>query len=232
MKIGVILSGCGFLDGAEIHESVLTLLAIDRLGHEYLCMAPDADQRQVVDHRTRQAARGERRNILAESARIARCEIRDLKGVKASEVDALILPGGFGAATNLTSFATEGAGCSILPEVERLLTEVHGAGKPIGAICIAPAVLARAFHGRKSVSLTIGNDAGTAAALQKLGATHRDCPVRECHVDRQNRVVTTPAYMLARRISEAAEGIEKLVREVAALARQPAAPASAGAPAR
>ncbi len=218
-KVGVILSGCGVMDGAEIHESVLTLLALDRAGAEAVCMAPNVDQYHVVNHVTNEAMKGERRNVLVESARIARGKIRDLKDVKANEIDALILPGGYGAAKNLSTFAITGDACSVNPEVQRLVREVHAAGKPIGAICIAPAVMAKVF-GQEHVELTVGNDPDTAKALTKMGAKHIERTVREIHVDRKQKVVSTPAYMLAQSVKEAAEGIERLVKAVLEMVKQ------------
>jgi enhancing lycopene biosynthesis protein 2 len=216
-KVGVILSGCGVFDGSEIYETVATLLALDRAGAEVLVAAPDADF-DVVDHYTGKAT-GERRNVLVESARIVRGKIKPLAELKVSEIDALILPGGFGAAKNLSDFASKGAKAAAIPEVARILREVHRAGKPIGAICIAPAVLAAAFEEEKlAPTLTIGSDAGTAKALEAKGARHQACPVREFVIDEKNKLVTTPAYMLAERVSEAAEGIEKLVGAVLRLA--------------
>lgn len=211
-KIGVVLSGCGVRDGSEIHEAVFTLLAIDRQGAEAVCMAPDADFPET-NHLTMQETGG-RRNALVESARIARGNIRDIKDVKAIDLDAVIFPGGFGAAKNLCNFAVKGAGASIHPEVARLLNEVAAAGKPIGAICIAPALIAAALGRELAPTLTIGNDAGTAAEMEKAGARHQDCPVTDFVVDRKNKIVSTPAYMLATHISETYEGIDKCVRAV------------------
>src|SRR5512140_2033434 len=142
-RIGVILSGCGVYDGAEIHETVLTLLALDRAGAEAVCLAPDIPQFHVVNHLTGQAAAGESRNVLVESARIARGAVRDVAGAKASEFDALVLPGGFGAAKNLSTFASKGDSCEVDPGVARLVREVHALGKPVGAMCIAPVLLAK-----------------------------------------------------------------------------------------
>lgn len=216
-RIGVVLSGSGVQDGSEIHEAVLTLLAIDRAGAEALCMAPDRDQADVVNH-LRNAPMKEKRNVLVESARIARGKIRDLKTVRAADVDAVVLPGGFGAAKNLSTFASDGSDCRIDPEVERFLREVHAAGKPIGALCIAPALLARLFGGSLHPMLTIGTDAATAAVLDKTGATHVPARVTDVVVDRKNRFVTTPCYMLAGRITEVAEGAEKAIRALLELA--------------
>ena len=211
-KIGVVLSGCGVKDGSEIHEAVFTLLAIDRQGCEAVCMAPDADF-PVTNHLAMQES-GEKRNALVESARIARGNIRDIKGVGAADLDAIIFPGGFGAAKNLCDFAMKGAGAAVHTEVSRLLKEMATAKKPIGAICIAPVIIAAALGKQYSTTVTIGNDAGTAAEIEKTGATHQECTVTGFVVDEKNKLVTTPAYMLATRISEVFEGIDNCVREV------------------
>jgi len=216
-KIGVLLSGCGYLDGAEIHESVITLLAIDRAGAEAVCMAPDIDQMHVLNHMTREEMT-ETRNVLIEASRIARGNIQDLRKINADMLDALILPGGYGAAKNLCDFVTKGEMCDVDAGVAALLREMRGAGKPIGVICIAPAVMARvAQETGTPVKLTIGNDAGTARALEKMGAEHVEASVTEIVVDEAHRLVSTPAYMCARTISEAASGIEKLVNTVIAM---------------
>lgn len=214
-KIGVVLSGCGVYDGSEIHEAVLTLLAIDRHGCEAFCMAP-AVEFPVINHLTKKDS-GEKRNVLVESARIARGDIRDIKDVKVSDLDAIIFPGGFGAAKNLSDFATKGATGDVNPEVARLLKEMAAAKKPIGAVCIAPVLLAAVLGKQFSPTVTIGNDAGTAAEIGKTGAIHQECPVTEVVVDKSNKLVTSPAYMLATRISEVAEGIDNCVREVVKL---------------
>lgn len=213
--IGVILSGCGFMDGAEIHESVCTLLALDEAGAETRCFAPDTEF-DVIDHRTGEPT-GERRNALEESSRISRGVIEDVATAKAADLDAVILPGGFGAAKVLSDFATKGADCSIDPNVARLLSEMHAAGKPIGAICIAPALVARAL-GDHHPALTIGNDKGTAEALQQMGCEHRDCPTDAFVIDQDNRIVTTPAYMLGPTIAHVYKGIQKTVNAVLEMA--------------
>lgn len=210
-RIGVVLSGCGVYDGSEIHEAVITLLAIDRAGAEAVCMAPNVNQMHVINHISGEPMAGDSRNVLIESARIARGNIKDIEQVKATDIDALILPGGFGAAKNLCDFAIKGADCTVNPEVTRLVKEIVAAKKPLAAVCIAPALIAKVL-GELSPKLTIGTDADTASALQAMGADHVNCPVREFIVDREHRLVTTPAYMLAGRISEAAEGIEKTVK--------------------
>jgi enhancing lycopene biosynthesis protein 2 len=231
-RVGVLLSGCGVYDGAEIHESVLTLLALDRGGARAVCMAPNCDQLHVVDHKTGEPT-GETRNALIEAARIARGAIRDLSEVHAQELDALILPGGFGAAKNLCDFAVAGAGAKVHAEVARLLREMLAAQKPIGAICIAPAVLAAVLRDAgEGGELTIGTDADTAAALESMGVRHVPCAVGETCIDRQHGIVSTPAYMLAGRISEAAAGIDKLVGEVLELARAAGGARAPGRPSR
>ncbi len=209
-KVGVLLSGCGVFDGAEIHESVLTLLFLDKAGAEAICMAPDTEF-EVVNHLTQTS--GGKRNVLTESARIARGNIRNLKDVKASEIDALILPGGFGAAKNLSDFAVKGPEATVQPDVKRILEEMLSAGKPVGAICIAPATVAKALADKKP-EVTIGTDAGTAAAIEKTGAKHKSCSVDMIHIDQKNKIVSTPAYMLGPGIKDVAVGIEKLVNQV------------------
>lgn len=216
-KVGVLLSGCGVFDGAEIHEAVLTLLALDRAGAEIVCMAPNVEQAHVINHLTQEVT-AEKRNVLVESARIARGEIKDLKDVQAGDLDALIMPGGFGAAKNLSDFAFKGPQATVHPEVKRLLTDLAAAGKPIGAICIAPATLTKALADRKP-EVTIGTDAGTASAIEAMGGRHKSCSVDMIHLDAGNKLVSTPAYMLGPGIKEVAQGIEKLVARVVELAK-------------
>ena len=216
-RIGVLLSGCGFMDGAEVHEAVLTLLALDQRSATAVCCAPSTEQVRVIDHLTKKPA-AEKRNVLHESARIARGQITDVKSVKAADLDALIMPGGFGAAVNLCSFGDQGAKCAVNPDVERLIADTLKARKPIGAICIAPALLARIAgqHG-VNASLTIGNDPATAKAIAAMGCTHEDCAVTELTVDPANKIVSTPAYMLGKGPAEVFEGIRKLVDRVLAM---------------
>jgi enhancing lycopene biosynthesis protein 2 len=218
-RIGVLLSGCGVQDGSEIHEAVLTLAALDKAGAEAVCMAPDRDQHDVVDHLTGKTLM-EKRNMLAESARIARGEIRSVAEVDADELDGIVLPGGFGAVKNLSSFAREGAECTVDPDVARLLEDIHNAGKPIAALCIAPAVLAALFGEKLAPEITIGTDEGTAEALETMGAKHRSVNVTDVVVDRENRMVTTPCYMSASRISEIADGTKNAVRELLVLVEE------------
>ncbi len=216
-KVGVVLSGCGVYDGAEVHESVITLLALDRLGAEAVICAPDVAQMHVVNHLTGEVDEGAQRNVLVESARIARGEIRDVAAVSADELDALILPGGFGAAKNLCDFAVNGPDCEVNADVAALVRDVHVQGKPVAAVCIAPALLAKVL-GDEGPAITIGTDADTAGALEKMGASHVACPVTEFVVDHDRKLVTSPAYMLAQNISEAAEGIEKTVKTLLEMA--------------
>lgn len=210
-KIAVILSGCGYLDGAEITESVMALYAIQKHGAEPVCFAPDIPQRHVVDHLTGAEAPEERRNVLVESARIARGAVRDVAEFDAAAIDALVLPGGFGAAKNLSSFAVDGPDFTIDPGVEAAIRATVAAGKPIGALCIAPAIMAKIFA---APTLTIGQDAATAAALESLGAVHQPTGAGEIVVDRANRLVTTPCYMLPATIPEIAQGAENAVAAV------------------
>jgi len=213
----VILSGCGVYDGSEIHEAVSLLLHLDRRGVQVTLAAPDIDQMHVVDHLSGDTGES-RRNVLAESARIARGAARDLAEVNGADFDAVLLPGGFGAAKNLCNFAVAGDRCEVNTDVERVLREAHGAGRPIGLACIAPVLAARLFPG---VTVTIGTDEQTATAISAMGARHRSVAPEEIVVDDGNRIVTTPAYMSAERIGQVHLGIGKMVDAVVEMAERP-----------
>lgn len=215
-RIAVILSGCGVYDGAEIHESVLTLLAIERQGASYQCFAPNIEQAHVVNHLSGEVVPGESRNVLVEAARIARGDICDLTELAVEDFDALILPGGYGVAKNLCDFAFQGTDCQVNPLVLERCQAFANAGKAAGYLCISPAMLPLIYG--QGVEGTLGRDPGTADAFTTLGGTHQFCDVSEIVVDRQHKVVTSPAYMLASTISEAASGIDKLVAEVVEMA--------------
>jgi len=215
-KIGVLLAGCGVYDGSEIHETVLTMLYLDQANAEIICMAPNMEQYHVIDHLSGTETT-EKRNVLVESARIARGEIKDLKDVQASDMDAIIIPGGFGAAKNLSDFAINNVQATVHPEVQRIITEMIDSKKPVGALCIAPATLTKAIAD-KQPEVTIGNDIGTADAIEKMGGKHVTCAVDQIHIDQDKKIVTTPAYMLGPNIKDVATGIEKLVTEVLTMA--------------
>ncbi len=216
-KIGVLLSGCGVFDGSELHEAVITLLALDRKGADVECMAPDMEQYHVINHLTQQEM-DEKRNVLVESARIARGNIKNIKDVQISDLDALIIPGGFGAAKNLSDFAFKGRDATVNEDVHHLVNQVFEEKKPIGAICIAPATLTRILWESRP-EVTIGNDAGTADAIESMGGSHTLCRVDEILVDEKNRLVTTPAYMLGPGIKDVAAGIENLVDQVLSMVK-------------
>jgi enhancing lycopene biosynthesis protein 2 len=211
-RVAVILSGCGVQDGSEIHEAVISLLALDEAGASYACFAPDKAQRQTTNHRLGKPA-NETRNVLVESARIARGHIQDLAEAHADDFDAVLMPGGFGAALNLCDFAVNGSDCKVDPIVERFLHSMYDARKPIAALCIAPVIVAKLF-GTAGVKVTIGNDSDTAAAIERMGAKHVRCAVQDCITDEGNKIVTTPAYMLAKSPKELRPGIEKAVKEL------------------
>lgn len=212
-KVAVILSGCGVYDGSEINESVLTLLALDHAKAEVTCAAPNIVQKHVIDHTTGSEMIDEDRNVMREASRISRGEIASLDNLNVSEFDAVIFVGGFGAAKNLSSYAFDGVNYDVDPGVVDLIQQAHAEGKALGFMCIAPVLAARAL-GQHGVQLTIGNDPETAAALEAKGAKHVECPVDQAVTDQENRVVSTPAYMLANSISEAEAGITKLVKAV------------------
>ena len=217
-KIGVVLSGCGVYDGAEIHESTLTLLAIDRAGVEAICMAPDMDQMHVVNHLTGEEMSEQKRNVLVESARIARGNIKNLAEVKADDIDGLIFPGGFGAAKNLCDFAVRGENCQVHPEVIRLVREFADKNKPQAVCCIAPAMFAKVFEGEPvHPILTVGNDKEVGGKIEMMGGKHQNCATDEIVYDATNRIVSTPAYMTGQSISEVADGIEKAVKKLISL---------------
>jgi enhancing lycopene biosynthesis protein 2 len=216
-KIGVLLAGCGVKDGSEIHEATLTLYFLDKHGAEAVCMAPDKDQLDVVNH-VAGTSGSERRNVLLEAARIARGNIVDVRSVKAGDLDAVIIPGGFGSAKNLCTFAVDGPDCRVDEGVANLLQEMYRQKKPIGALCIAPAVVARLFGKELAPEITIGTDAGTASAMEAMGAKHKKAQVNEVVVDSKNKILTTPCYMLAQSIKEVGEGAEKLVAKILEMA--------------
>lgn len=215
-KVAVILSGCGVYDGSEIYESVITLLRLDQRGATVQCFAPDVDQMHVINHLTGEQMPGSR-NVLVESARLARGEVKDLREAEVNDFDALIVPGGFGAAKNLSNFATGGANLTVLPQVLTVTKAFAAAGKPIGMMCIAPTMAAQVFG--QGVICTLGRDDDpAAAAVRDMGVEHQACEVSEIIEDATHKLVTTPAYMLAQSISEAASGINKLVDRVLELA--------------
>jgi enhancing lycopene biosynthesis protein 2 len=201
------------MDGSEIHEAVCTLIALSEAGATYRCMAPDAPQMHVVNHLEGKPAEGESRNILVESARIARGEIDALGSVNVNDYDAFIFPGGFGAAKNLCSFAVDGPDCTVNPDVARLVREAHAAGKPLAFVCIAPVIAAKVL-GETGTKLTIGTDEGTAQAINTMGGSHVECPVREVVIDAENRIISTPAYMTAQSVSDVFVGVSRTVSEL------------------
>lgn len=219
-KVAVVLAGCGFYDGAEIYESTLTLLKLDQLDVPYQCLAPNVPQMHVVNHLTGEEVKGERRNVLIEAARVARGDIQDVAEVQATDFSAVIFPGGFGAAKNLCNFAVKGPECEVNSEVEKFVRAAVEAKLPMGFICIAPALMGKIAEktGLKT-RLTLGTDAEWNSKLEAMGQQGQTCAVTDIVVDEAHHIVTTPAYMVASRISEAATGIDKLVSQVVAWLR-------------
>ncbi len=209
-KIAVILSGCGHQDGAEIHEATLTLWAIHKHGADFQCFAPNIVQHHVLNHINGKEME-ESRNVLVESARIARGNILDMRDFDAADFDAVILPGGFGAAKNLSDYAFNGSDCAVNADVEKALRKMADLHKPIGALCIAPVILAKLFPG---VEITIGQDTSTAENIEKMGGRHRATMQGEVVIDPENKIVTTPCYMLNSRVDQIGEGADNLVREI------------------
>jgi Uncharacterized protein involved in an early stage of isoprenoid biosynthesis len=212
-NFAVILAGCGHQDGAEIHEATLTLWAIHKNGADFQCYAPDMKQHHVLNHITGQEM-SEKRNVLIESARIARGKIAALATFAPDSADGLVIPGGLGAAKNLSSYAFDGAQCTVNPDVAAAVKAMRVADKPIGALCIAPVILAKVLG---DVSVTIGQDQGTADNLAAMGARHQPTMQGEIAIDQAQKIVTTPCYMLNSRIDQIAEGADKLIRAMMAM---------------
>jgi enhancing lycopene biosynthesis protein 2 len=210
LRFAVILAGCGNKDGSEIHESVLTLLSIDRAGHQYQCFAPDVPQARVLNFLTNEEMK-EKRNVLLESARIARSKINPLSDFAQGDFDILVMPGGNGVAYNLCTFALDGDRMSVLPQVEAAIRSMHAAGKPIGALCISPVIIAKVL---KDVTVTFGKDEKISAIFQKSGTKAVNSDARGIVIDHNHKIVTTPCYMLDARVSEISEGIDKLVQQL------------------
>lgn len=214
MKFAVILAGSGVFDGSEIHEATMSLYAIMKNGGTYQVFAPDIDQHNVINHITGEEM-DEKRNVLIESARISRGDIKNLKEFNAEDYDALILPDGFGAAKNLSTFAFDGANCKINGEVENAVRAMADQSKPIGALCISPVLLAKIFG---DVKVTIGQDRDTAKALEQMGATHQKSDHGEVVVDENRKLATSPCYMLDANILNVAEGADNVVKSLMELA--------------
>lgn len=216
-RFAVVLSGCGRADGSEIHESVSALLAIDEAGCTYQCFAPDINQAAVINNLTSEVM-NESRNVLVESARIARGNIKPLKELNVKDFECIVFPGGLGAVTNWCDFQSKGVLCTVESSVSRVLEEAYKEGVVIGAMCIAPVVVAKVL-GTYGITVTIGNDKTTAALIEKTGAIHKATPANKACVDEENMIVTTPAYMLASSIKEVYEGATEMVQEMIKLAK-------------
>ncbi len=216
MKAAVVLAGCGVFDGAEIHEAVMTLYAIDRIGGTYQVFAPNVKQHHVVNHITGEVM-NEARNVLTEAARIARGKIKALTEYRVADFDALIFPGGFGVAKNLCTYAVDGTDCHVDRVVEAAIRDTHRAGKPIGALCISPVLITRVLG---NVTVTIGNDASTASDITAMGGIHETKRHGEVSVDKKNRIVTAPAYMLNATITEIAHDAEEVIKALKEMVEQ------------
>ncbi len=216
--VGVILSGCGVFDGSEIHEAVITMLALDQHGATYQCMAPNRAF-IPINHVTRRPAEDESRNVLVEAARLARGRIVDVATVTPAQFDAFILPGGSGAARNLSTFEGEGPECRLDGHVMRVLSEAHKLGRPLGFICIAPVVAARLFGRGEHPRLTVGKNPEMAHNMEMMGAKHVLCGAGDYVLDERHRIISTPAYMEASSISEVFQGINRLIGKLLELAR-------------
>ncbi len=210
-KIALVLAGCGHLDGSEIREAVISLLELDKRGAHVTIFAPNKNQHHVVNHLTGQEIKGETRNIMVEAARIARGKLKDLKEARAKDFDALILPGGYGVAKNLCDLAFKGKDATVLAEFKSLILEFLKAKKPVGAICISPAVLVAAAKGEYRVKVTIGDD--EEGLINSLGGEHSLCATENITIDEKNKVISCSAYMRDDSLSKIAQGISKLIEK-------------------
>jgi enhancing lycopene biosynthesis protein 2 len=211
-KIAVILAGNGVYDGSEIHESTMAMYAIAKSEMEYMCFAPDIPHAHVINHLNGEEM-NENRNVLIESARLARGQIKDLKQLNVDEYDALLIPGGFGAAKNLCDFAFKGDAMTVLPDVEKIIKAFHVKQKPIGALCIAPTIIAKVLGAK----VTIGNDSETAKAIVNMGGLHEIKGATDITIDEKNKIVTNPCYMSAANIYEIGEGSEACIEALKGL---------------
>jgi enhancing lycopene biosynthesis protein 2 len=210
MKAAVVLAGCGVFDGAEIHEAVMTLYAIDKMGGTYQVFAPNVKQHHVINHISGEAM-NEARNVLTEAARIARGKIKALTEYRVADFDALIFPGGFGVAKNLCTYAVDGTDCHVDRVVEAAIRDTHRAGKPIGALCISPVLITRVLG---DVTVTIGNDPSTTTNITSMGGRHEIKRHGEVSIDKKNRIVTSPAYMLNATITDIARDAEEVIKAI------------------
>ena len=216
-RFAVVLSGCGRADGSEIHEAVTALLAIDKAGCTYQCFAPDIEQSAVINHLNSEKME-ERRNVLIESARLARGNIKSLAELDVKKFDCLLFPGGLGAITNWCDFAKSGVNCKIETSINYVIEEAYHNNVVIGAMCIAPVVIAKVL-GKYGIKVTIGNDKTVAEAITQTGAIHENTKVNEACVDEEHYIVTTPAYMLAKSIKEVSEGADAMVNAMVRFAQ-------------
>ncbi|MBU2590965.1 MAG: isoprenoid biosynthesis glyoxalase ElbB [Nitrospinota bacterium] len=224
-KVAVVLSGCGVYDGSEIQEAVITMLEIRKNGAEYQCFAPDKEHFHIINHLTGEEM-PEKRNILIEAARIARGDIKPLSELRGKDYDAIVIPGGFGSAKNLTRWGIDGPKGDIDPDIKRVLIEAVEAGIPTGLLCMSPVIMAKALEGTgRSVRLTVGTTEekspydidAISNGIDSVGARSAMCPVRKFVIDEENKVITTPAYMMEANIEEVAEGISRAVSKLLSL---------------
>jgi enhancing lycopene biosynthesis protein 2 len=191
-------------------------LALDKCGVEIELFAPDIEQYHTVDHDSGKEL-DQKRNVLVEAARIARGKIKKLKDADSSKLDGIIIPGGFGVAKNLSTFAFEGARAKVNSDFEKLVKNMFNEKKPIGAICISPAVLCLILKD-KGIHVTIGNDRATVEEISRLGAHHVVTSADGFYVDGDNKIVSTPAYMYEETtISKVSKGIEGCISAVVEL---------------
>lgn len=214
-KIGVVLAGCGVYDGAEVHESVISMLVLEKQGYELVFFAPDVDQAHVINHQEGAPAEGEKRRVLVESARVARTQVNNITEAKVDQLDGLFFPGGFGVAKNLCTFAFDGDKMTVNKDVANVITAFHKAGKPMTFLCIAPVLPAKILG--NGVELTIGTDPDVGGKINAMGGKHIEKAVHEVHVDKANKIVTSPAYMSAQNLKDVEASVKAAVSAFAGL---------------
>lgn len=221
-KVAVVLSGCGVYDGSEIHETVLTLLAIKQNGGEYQCMAPNIKQHHVLNHMSGEEL-NEDRNVLIESSRIARGDIKDINECSMDDYDALVIPGGFGAAKNLSKWAFNGPDGEINADVRRIVNEAVTQKKPVAALCMGPTLVAKSLEGSGvSSKLTVGTTEenspyeidAISAGMESVGASPSMKSIREVEIDQNNKIVSAPCYMMDGDIVDVHNNIQLAIKEM------------------
>ena len=212
-KTAIILSGCGQVDGSETHETILTILALEQHNLDWEGLAPSGLQTEVYDHYTNTKENISPSSMITEAARLVRGNITIINAVNASDYAAVIIPGGAGVIKNLSNYSTAGINFTIHPELLAFMATIVRLQIPAGFICIAPILIPK-LYGNKP-KLTIGSNVELAAKIVQIGGEHCDCLANDIVIDHAQKIVSTPANMVAKNIVEVYHGIYKLVTQIA-----------------